>query len=346
MKIAIHDHPGGFSDRWILYCKNNNIDFKKVNCFDTNIIQQLEDCDGLMWQWRHDDYKARLFARQLTFSLIKKGLKVFPNTNTSWHFDDKVGQKYLFEAIGAPLVKSYVFYSEKEALDWIDKTTFPKVFKLRGGAQSINVQLVKTKKKARRLARKAFHRGFLPINRISGFKDRLWGLRKNKDFASLKKVVGGFARLFIPTEIEQFSNKEKGYIYFQDFIPGKKYDTRLVVIGNRCFGVRRNCRKNDFRASGSGLCEYDPGLIEKECILTGFEIAKKLKLQSVAFDLVMDDDTAKILELSYCFPMGPIVDKCPGYWDEDLNWHDKKVNPQYFMIEDFINELKDQVPTL
>lgn len=346
MKIAIHEHPGRFTDRWIIYCKENGIDFKKVNCYDTEIIRQLGDCDGLMWHWNQDDYEARLFAHQLTHSLTTKGMKVFPNTNTSWHYNDKVGQKYLLEAIGAPLVKSYVFYSEKEALDWIEKTTYPKVFKLRGGAESVNVQLVKTKQKARRLTRKAFHRGFLPINRFSSFKNRIWNLRKNKDLAGVKKVIVGFARLFIPTKIERFSNKQKGYIYFQDFIPERKYDTRLFVIGDRCFGVRRKCRKGDFRASGSGLCEYDPSLIERECILTGFETAKKLKLQSVAFDLVMDDNIAKILEISYCFPMGPIVDKCPGYWDADLNWHDKKVNPQYFIIEDFVNELKDQVPTL
>lgn len=346
MKIAIHESPGSFSDRWIPYCKENNLDYKIVNCYDTNIIDQLSDCNGLMWHWNHDDYKAKLFARQLTHSLEKNDIKVFPNSNTSWHFDDKLGQKYLFEAIDAPLVKSYVFYSEKETRDWIDKTTFPKVFKLRGGAESINVQLVKTKAKARRLAKKAFHRGFLPINRLTSIKNRFWILRRDKDLAGVKKVIGGFARLFVPTEFDFFSNKQKGYIYFQDFIPGQKYDTRLVVIGVRCFGVRRNCRKGDFRASGSGLCEYEPNLIEKECILTAFETAKKLKIQSVAFDLVMDGDTAKILEISYCFPMGPIVDKCPGYWDEYLNWHNTEINPQYFMIEDFIGELEEQARTL
>ena len=47
------------------------------------------------------------------------GTPVFPNYNTSWHFDDKVGQKYFLEAIDAPLVPSHIFYSKKEALEWI-----------------------------------------------------------------------------------------------------------------------------------------------------------------------------------------------------------------------------------
>ena len=29
MKIAIHQHIGGFSDRWIAYCKKNKIEYNK-----------------------------------------------------------------------------------------------------------------------------------------------------------------------------------------------------------------------------------------------------------------------------------------------------------------------------
>ncbi|MEO9210729.1 MAG: hypothetical protein ABI208_06500, partial [Ginsengibacter sp.] len=192
MKIAIHDKSGMFSDRWILYCRENKINFKTVNCYDTDIIQQLDDCDGLLWHWNQNDYKATLCARQITQSIEKKGIKVFPNTNTSWHFDDKLGQKYLLESIGAPLVKSYIFYSEKEAFDWIDKATFPKVFKLRGGAGSLNVMLIKKKEKARRLAKKAFNEGFLPFNRIASLQFRFWALRRDKNLAAVKKLLGGF----------------------------------------------------------------------------------------------------------------------------------------------------------
>ena len=339
MKIAIHDNPGSFSDRWINYCQENKIDFKKVNCYDTDIISQLDGCVGLMWHWNQNDYKAALFARQLTKSLEHKGIKVFPDTNTSWHFDDKVGQKYLLEAIGAPLVKSYVFYSPQEALDWIEKTSFPKVFKLRGGAGSINVSLIKTKKKARHLIKKAFTIGFLPINRISSLKNRFWILQRDKNLAAVKKVIGGFGRLFIPVEIERFSHNQKGYIYFQDFITGNDFDTRLIVIGNRCIAVRRYCRKDDFRASGSGIKRYEPELFDKKNIQIAFETAKKLKSKSVAFDFIWDGNEPKIVEVSYCFILGAFYDDCPGYWDSNLIWHDKIVNPQYFIIEDFLKEL-------
>jgi hypothetical protein len=98
MKIAIHDHTGSFSDRWIRYCEENQVPYKPVNCYDSDIVTQLDDCKGLMWHWNQNDYKATLCARQLTISLHKKGIKVFPDINTAWHPDDKVGRKYLLEA--------------------------------------------------------------------------------------------------------------------------------------------------------------------------------------------------------------------------------------------------------
>lgn len=343
MKIAIHKSEGSFSDRWLIYCDQNKIDYKIVNCYASDIVHQLDDCDGLLWNWNQNDYKAMLFARQLTISLEKKGIKVFPDTNTCWHFDDKVGQKYLFEAIHAPFVQSYNFYSKQEAFHWINKTTFPKVFKLRGGAGSSNVKLVKTRKKARRLVNKSFGRGFPSTDYLSLLKDRFWVVKRDKNLAALIGVLKGFGRLFIPPKTQHFFHKQKGYIYFQDFIRNNNYDTRLVVIGDRCFGIRRYCRQNDFRASGSGILAYEPELFDIECIKSAFEIAKKLKSQSIAMDFVLDGKESKIVEMSYCFTMGKSYDDCQGFWDSNLNWHDKKVNPQYFIIEDFIKSLDPKI---
>ena len=73
---------------------------------------------------------------------------------------------------------------------------------------------------------------------------------------------------------------------------------------------------------------------------SAIEIAKKLNTQSVAFDFIWDGQEPKIVEISYCFVMGSFYDDCPGYWDSGLNWHETIVNPQYFMIEDFIEELR------
>src|SRR5690554_2178479 len=120
MKIAIHHRPGSFSDRWIAYCEKQSIPYKVVNAFDSDIVQQLNNCDALMWHHHHGDYRDIQLAKPLLLSLEQAGIKVFPNFNTNWHFDNKVAQKYLLETIGVPLVKSYVFYDKKSALDWVE----------------------------------------------------------------------------------------------------------------------------------------------------------------------------------------------------------------------------------
>ena len=150
MKLAIHKSKWGFSKDWITYCKEKKIPFKIVNCYDSDIIDQIQDCDVLFWHHHHTLAKDKIFAKQLLFAVQQSGTKVFPDFNSGWHFDDKLGQKYLLEAVGAPLVPTYVFYSRQEANKWLDSATFPKVFKLRGGAGSTNVKLVYTKNEAKK----------------------------------------------------------------------------------------------------------------------------------------------------------------------------------------------------
>jgi glutathione synthase/RimK-type ligase-like ATP-grasp enzyme len=339
MKLAIHPHKNGFSDRWIQYCEEKGIAYKIVSCYDSDIIQQLDDCDALMWNWNQNDFRAALMARQLTISLELRGKKMFPNFESSWHHDDKVGQKYLLEAIDAPLVKTHVFYVKEEAEKWLDTTSFPKVWKLRGGAGSINVKLVRSRADAQGYVNKAFGKGFPQIDGWGRLKDKFWILKRDKNFAAVKGIFKGIARLFIPTELAKFSQREKGYLYFQDFAPNNDHDTRLIVIGNRCVGVRRYVRENDFRASGSGIKAYDPELFDKRCIKIAFDIAKKLGTQSIGFDFIWDGDEPKIVEISYTYIIGPFYDDCPGYWDSDLQWHPDKVNLQYYQMDDFINYL-------
>ena len=218
MKIAIHKSKDIYSERWIKYCEDNNIDYKIVNAYDTDIIQQVSDCDAFMWHHSHINYKDTLFAKQLLYSLEISGKKVFPNWRTGWHFDDKLGQKYLLEAIGEPLVPSYVFFTQKEALEWIENTSFPKVFKLRRGSGASNVKLVTNKKEAIRLVNKAFGCGFSQWDSINNLKER-WRKYKHNQ-TNIKEIFKGIIRIFYKTEFEKMQNR-------QYLVEGKTYTIYL-----------------------------------------------------------------------------------------------------------------------
>lgn len=330
MKIAINNN-NSFSNFWIKYCEDENIEFKLVDCYDNSIIEQLSDCDGFMWHHHHGNYKDILFAKQLLYSLEQTGKTVFPNFRTTWHFDDKIGQKYLLEAIGAPFVKSYVYYSKVEALDFINTTTFPKAFKLRGGAGSANVKLIKSVGQARGLVNKAFGRGFPVFDRIGYFKERFNKFLNGKD--TLLGALKGLGRLVIPIKDIKMIHREKGYVYFQDFIPNNNSDTRIIVIGQKAFAIKRLVRKNDFRASGSGSILYSKEKIDIRCVKIAFETSLKLQFQCMTYDFVFDKENSPlIVEISYGFSPSGYFD-CPGYWDVDCNWYEGKFNPYGWMVD-------------
>lgn len=337
MKIAIQKCDNSFCSEWTRYCETHSIDFKLVNCTDSNIISQLEDCSGFMWHWSHLDSRAKLFAQQLTFSLEKKGMKVFPDSKTCWHFDDKIAQKYLLECLQAPLVSSFVFYDKQAARAWVNQTSFPKVFKLRGGAGSVNVKLAKDKAQAYTLINRAFGRGFRPVDRINLLRDRIMKYKRSITCDNLLLIIKGLVRFIYPRYDDKMLPREKGYVYFQEFIQ-TDYDIRVTVIGKRAFGFKRFVRKNDFRASGSGNMIYTPDAIPPECILSAFRLAEKLEMQSVCFDFVINDEKPMLLEISYGIMLEAYF-RCPGFWDKDLKWYPGSFLTEWFIIEDFINSI-------
>lgn len=343
IKIAIHRHEKSFSDYWIDWCENNNVNFKIVDAYDSNIINEISDCDGFMWHWHNDSHADQIFAKELIIAISSMGIKVFPDVNTSWHYDDKLGQKYLFECKDIPHVKTFVFYEKKEALFWLNKAQYPIVFKLRSGAGSNNVKLVKNAKEGARFVKKAFGLGFPAVDLYEVASQALWEFRRDKKIRDLVRFGYHYIRAISGVRSESISlrGKEIGYVYFQEFIPDNKYDDRLVVVGNRCFCVRRMCRENDFRASGSGILKYDHNIFPKESIELAFLVSKKIGTQSVAMDIVYDNNNKpRIVEISYCFVVGKSYEDCDGYFNEKLEWEKEKVTPQIFMIEDFMQSIK------
>lgn len=334
MKIAIHPVKGSFSDRWITYCREKKIPFKLVNCFDSDIVEQLNDCDVLMWHYHHTKFEDVLVAKKILFAIEHAGKTVYPDFHTNWHFDDKIGQKYLLEAIGAPLVPTYVFYNKKEAIDWVNTTEFPKVFKLKSGAGSLNVRLVKSKNEAIRLVNKAFSKGFSQFNTWGYFKDRYNKFRHGKD--SFTVLLKGFGRLFISTEYSRKQCKEKGYVYFQDFIPGNECDYRITVYGNRAAAAKRMNRDGDFRASGSGIMHFEKELFDVRLVKMAFELNDKIKAQSLNLDFIFDANRNPLLvEMSYGFPTRG-HDENQGYWDKALNWHEGKADIVNWIMDDLV----------
>lgn len=342
VKVAIHDRPGSFSDRWIEYCKESNINYRIVDCYNNKIVEELKLNNVLLWNYIHSNYVDTKIARYVINAAEKMGLVVFPSSDTCRTFDNKIGQKYQLESIQAPIVPTYIFYNKNNAMEWIEKASFPKVFKLSKGAGALNVLLVNNIKEGQKLIQLAFSRGFKVssghiienIQKFSISKTNIILYWYNK----FKRLPNSIKNIY---SINKMMGREIGYVYFQDYIPNLLYDTRVVIIGKRAFAFRRYVRKNDFRASGSGIVSTDPKEISIEIIQIGFQISNTLKLQSAAYDFIIDNNGKPYLvEVSYTFPSNKQVKDCPGHWDNNLNWIEGEMWPQDAIIQDLIVQFK------
>lgn len=339
MKLAIHNSNSSWTIRWIEYCKTNNIQFFLINCYDYNIIQQLKDeaITHLMWHFDHSKPSDILMARNVLFSVEKMGIKAFPNFDTSWHFDDKITQKYVLETIGAKVVPTYPFYDKKTAIEWLKVSAkYPLVVKLRRGAGSYNVKLLKNYKQAEEYTNKMFSTGLDPSPRyLADIKNKIKISKNFQGFMSKLKKLPGFFKMVRKGKLFP---KELGYVYFQEFIDNNKHDIRVSVIGGKAWAFKRRVRDNDFRASGSGMIDYNISDIPLNLIETSFKYTEEIGAQSIAYDYVKNSKGIYLLvEVSYGFSAEAILE-CEGYWNKELIWNSKKICPAQEVLKKFMEE--------
>ena len=335
--IAIHNSGNwSFAPDWIAHCEKQGIPYKIVDCYADDIIDQVRDCQIVMWHHHHTSAQDKIFATQLLFALEQSGKKVFPDFKTSWYFDDKLGQKYLLEAIQAKMVKTYTFYDQRGAMNWLENRELPIVAKLRGGAGSNNVKLLKTYQQAQHYIKKSFCSGFPSYDKLNDLKENI--RRKLIGKGTLMDIAKSLRRVAVGTEYSRTFPLQRGYVLFQDFIPNNSCDIRVVVIGDKAFAIKRLVRKNDFRASGSGFIEYDPTQIDLRCIQISFETSVLLQAQCLAYDFVFDTkENPLIVEINYGFAHRA-YEACPGFWDINLTWHEGKFNSTHWMVDNIIKE--------
>lgn len=337
MKVGIHldryKEISGFVKKYETILQYNNIETQFLHIDDPGFFEKVKELDAFIYRWFHYDFDRQLAPSILP--LIRDFLKIpcFPNGVTDWHFDDKIKQYYLMKLYGFPMIESWIFWDMKDALDWTDKTSYPVVFKLKGGAGSQNVILVKDKKRACSLINKMFGKGIKDIGLNEG------GSTIMNDFNLFNYVtvlLWKMKKSYQGKPAETFYQKQKNYVLFQKFLPGNGFDTRVTIIGERAFAFRRFNRPDDFRSSGSGLIDHNPQEIDLQFVKLALEISKKLHFQSMAYDFLYNiDHKPEFCEISYSY-LDTAVYNCHGFWDGQLNWHEGHNWPQFCQLQDLL----------
>ena len=337
MRIALVESGSekNFAAGFASALSSRGIEYGYVDVSNSAIVEILKEYDGLMWHFAQGLVVDYLMAKPLLSALEASGFPVFPPVSDIWHFDDKLAQKYLLEAIAAPTPQTWIFYDRSAALRWLANWPKPLVLKLRGGAASSNVKLISNNLRGRRLVRKCFWPGYRQFDRIALARDEVIKV-KSPSLTAIFNAARAIGKIFLHSPYEKVRGRERGYVLMQEFLPGNEFDTRIVVVGQRAFGLRRFNRPGDFRASGSGFLDFDEKEISSEAVSTAFKIAKILGTSCLAFDFLFRAGRhMEIAEISFGF-VASAYRNCTGYWDERGCWHQSKFPKGAFQLEDFI----------
>jgi len=336
MKVGIYrEHLGGlhkgYLERYEKILKHNNIDCIWLDASHIDFWKNVARLDLFIYHWEHYDAPRQLANTLLPVIEQEMGIKCFPNQATCWHFDDKIKQYYLLRHHNFPMVESFIFWEKSVAMHWLETATFPQVFKLKGGAGSSNVILVKDADHARKLINKMFGRGLKSGKIID--KGSLM-VRDFNPYLELRRKIGDVLRKLRGEYREIFWQIDKNYVLFQKYLPNNKYDIRISVIGNRAFAFRRLNRASDFRASGSGSIDYSVEKIDMDAIKLAMAISTQMGFQSMAYDFLYNEQKElEICEISYTY-VDSAVYNCPGYWDTDMQFHEGHFWPQFCVLQD------------
>ena len=342
MKIAIcintdsKIHSTSWYYPWEEYCKDNNLHYEILNPYDSDIIEKLKMFNILLWHFSGYVFTDMLIARNVLYSAKNIGLKVFPDFNDSWHFDDKISETYLLQSINAPIPNSFLFYSIDSLRTYLkDNPEFPIIAKLRNGSGSHNVKLIKNKNELVNYAKFMFHNG------INSSPSLFYKAGSNiKSSKSINTFINRAKRIpeFLMTlaQSNHFPN-EKGYVYLQKFIPNDGYDLKIVTVGNKLSFIGRNIRKGDFRASGGGDLFFDKNKVTKDIIDSAFKTSDKLGFKCMGYDYVVDNKTGKgvIIEISYGFSHKALL-QAGGYFDREGNWFNEPLNAPKELLKNLL----------
>ena len=338
MNVGIHKYASNriasFESKYHEILAFNDIPSVYLHIDQSDFWDEIKKVDLFISRWIDTSDHDQIGHTVLPI-VEQSGTICFPSYNNYWSYDDKIRQYYLLKQQGFPVIETYIFWNKQHALDWIASSSMPTVFKLRGGASSSNVILVKSRSQGVKLIKRMFGSG------VKSGKLPTSGHVKFKQFdfqKTIRHLGGNFLKKMKGVDVDTRWQLHKNYALFQRFLPGNTYDVRVTVIGGRAFAFRRMNRENDFRASGSGNVDFSMESIDTKCIEIAQEVSRRLNFHTMSYDfLYSNGDEPLISEMSYTF-VDKFIFECPGYWDGALNFHEGHFWPQYFQLMDMLNQ--------
>ena len=294
-----------------------------IDCHDWQ--EKIAPYDLVIWRGRFlgpqaaGHYKAKVYFMERVL-----GKTVVPSYETVWSFDSKVEQQYLLAHLSVPTPKTVATFDYDDAGRLLDQEQFPIVVKRSYGAAGSNVRLIRDRRQAQKWLDSLF------------FHEK-WMRHKQTHPGALGRVLAApFHRWIWPKVHERLLRGERHAVaYWQEYLADNHADLRVTVIGDRdAFAFWRHNRPGDFRASGSGLLDYErpvPIEVVSYCV----ELSRRLGFDSMAYDILFKQGSMVIVEMSYAYVDKALRD-APGHFvldDQALVYREGHTTPQALWVD-------------
>lgn len=238
----------------------NDIPYKELDIKASSFISECQKFDVIVWRTLSTYVDQWEAADKVEFIQDYLGKLILPPKQALWLDEDKIRAQWLLELNQLPVINTFISYSKEETEGYIESCQYPFISKEKTCSRSEGVHLIKNKSQAKKLVKQVFSDG----------------LKLNNSYV-----------------------KQKDYVYFQEFVPNKGFDLRVIMVGDSYFGYYRYPKDGDYRASGSGI------VTKKDIPLEVLLLAKKVreclpKSYLSAVDFLQDtrDDKYYVIETS------------------------------------------------
>ena len=289
-------------------------------------LERIAAYDLVIWKGRFMGPELAGHYKDKVYFIEKVlGKVIVPSFETVWHFESKVAQSYLFAHAGVATPETVATLDYDDALKCLRQARYPIVVKQSHGASSANVKLIASKSRAQKWLEKTF---------FQEMWDRHMAAHANRLFRFARAPWHGWFWLKVLQKL--LPDELNGVAYWQEYVADNDADLRITVIGDRdALGFWRRNRPGDFRASGSGLLDYErpiPEAAVRYCI----GLNRRFGFDSMAYDLLFRGENFLIIEMSYGYVDKAVAD-APGHYilDDDghLRHEPRRVTPQELWVD-------------
>lgn len=289
-----------------VFMKFSEIDFQQMDFKNEYVLYTSSE---------DKSYHYKNYIEDIIYGLHLQGARLIPNYKYLRSNNNKVFMEILRDQMNTELVKnihSKHFGCLEDLKNQIDEFDSLSVIKNATGAMGKGVKL--------------------SINR----KDLI---RKAKKLCRTKNVayeIKDYLRKFKHKGYIPESRYQKKFI-IQNFIPNLKNDWKVLIFGDKYYILYRQNRKNDFRASGSGL------FIFKEDIPKGIlNYAKKIyeyfNVPNLSLDICFNGDEFYLLEFQAVYFGTTTIEKSPFYYKKNGNdW--KIMRGKSILEKEYVNSV-------